>query len=255
MADPKTYQFDLPAERPANVTIPEQWYPGVQDYWPRCTTERMVGNHITGVVAVVIHATAGVSSAGAVSVMHPAPGDAAASFHWLVPDEDEPQHGEMIWACVRERDAAWHVRNSRHHPDVNDDETKVNHWSLGIEIVNRQSGGDSFSEWQVAVTAQIIRYCWAKYPNLKHIVSHAKLDPDRRSDPGANFPWERFKELVLDVSREPLSAISPVVDFSLGRKVFRGIKNASLEEEEANSEIEDEKEKKLHETPSDRMNF
>ena len=255
MADPKTYQFDLPTERPANVTIPEQWYPGVQDYWPQCTTERLVGNHITGVVAVVIHATAGASSAGAVSVMHPAPGNAAASFHWLVPDEDEPQHGQIIWACVRERDAAWHVRNSRHHPDVNDDETRVNHWSLGIEVVNRQSGGDSFSEWQVAVTAQIIRYCWAKYPNLQHIVSHAKLDPDRRSDPGVNFPWERFKELVLDTSREPLSTIPPPADFSMDHPVLRGRKNASLEQEEANFEIEDEAEKRLHETSSDRINF
>ncbi|HEX6179971.1 MAG TPA: N-acetylmuramoyl-L-alanine amidase, partial [Chitinophagaceae bacterium] len=180
---------------------------------------------------------------------------AAASFHWLVPDEDEPQHGQLIWACVRERDAAWHVRNSRHHPDVNDDETRVNHWSLGIEVVNRQSGGDSFSEWQVAVTAQIIRYCWAKYPNLQHIVSHAKLDPDRRSDPGVNFPWERFKELVLDVSREPLSTIPPPADFSMDHPVLRGRKNASLEQEEANFEIEDEAEKRLHETSSDRINF
>ncbi len=28
----------------------------------------------------------------------------------------------------------------------------------------------------------------AKYPNLKHVVSHAKLEPIRRSDPGKFFP-------------------------------------------------------------------
>ena len=95
MTQPRDYQFDLPASgRPVNVTIPEMWYPGVQNYWPRSTSRRNVGDHIEGVKAVVIHATAGASSAGAVSVMNSSP---AASFHWLVPDEDEPQHGEIIW--------------------------------------------------------------------------------------------------------------------------------------------------------------
>ncbi|MFZ1817632.1 MAG: N-acetylmuramoyl-L-alanine amidase, partial [Nitrospira sp.] len=72
-----------------------------------------------------------------------------------------------------------------------------NHWSLGIEVVNRQAGSDRFSDWQIHATAQIVRYCWAKYPNLKYVVSHAKLDPARRSDPGAAFPWARLKTLVL----------------------------------------------------------
>ena len=56
---------------------------------------------------------------------------------------------------------------------------------------------DQFSDWQVKATAQIVRYCWAKYPNLKYVVSHAKLDPSRRDDPGKNFPWADFKSLVL----------------------------------------------------------
>lgn len=247
MGDPKTYQFDLPSERPAAVTIPEQWYPRVQDYWPRCTSQRVVGDHITGIVAVVVHATAGATSAGAVSVMNPPPGGKISSFHWLVPDEDEAQHGNTIWACVRERDAAWHVLNSKHHPDVNNDERMVNHWSLGIEIVNRQSGGDSFSEWQVAVTAQIIRYCWAKYPNLKHVVSHAKLDPDRRTDPGRNFDWEKFKALVLDTSQEPLDTLPPAFGFGITGEFFGEVQNASLAEEETNAEKE-EGDEKLHET-------
>ena len=93
-----------------------------------------------------------------------------------------------------------------------------------------------------------------KYPNLKHIVSHAKLDPDRRSDPGTNFNWERFKELVLDTSREPLSTIPPAA-FTMDHPALRGRKNASLEEEEANFALEDAAEKRLHETASDRINF
>ena len=68
--------------------------------------------------------------------------------------------------------------------------------------MNRQVRSDDFSDWQVEATAQIVRYAWAKYPNLRHVVSHAMLDPGRRSDPGSLFPWSRFREAVLD-AREP----------------------------------------------------
>ena len=193
MADPTKYQFNLPNEgRPQDVLLTEVWYPGIQEFWPNCTTSRIF-DAILGIKAVVIHATAGGSSDGAVSVMR----EGNASWHWLVPDENEPEHGQLVWACAPEARAAWHVRNDRSHPDVNGGANKVNHWSLGIEVVNVQTPTDAFSDWQVEATAQIIRYCWAKYPNLKHIVSHAKLDPARRSDPGKHFPWEHFKELVL----------------------------------------------------------
>lgn len=194
MAQPKNYQFDLPATgRPSNVILPEAWYPGIQQYWQASTSKRIV-DPILGIKAVVIHATAGSSSQGAISVIKAK----KASFHWLIPDEDELQHGKLVWACAPEARAAWHVRNDCSHSDVNDGKTRVNHWSLGIEVVNNQQNNDKFSDWQVEITAQIIRYCWEKYPNLKHIVSHAKLDPTRRSDPGVNFPWDKFKDLVLN---------------------------------------------------------
>jgi len=101
MPHPTTYHFTLPtSKRPGDIVLNEPWYPGVQAYWPNCTTERSV-NPIMGVVAVVIHATAGSSSAGAISVMKRA--KKRASFHWLVPDEDEPQHGELVWAWFPKR--------------------------------------------------------------------------------------------------------------------------------------------------------
>jgi len=200
MANPKDYQFDLPsAGRPAIFTLEEKFFPGIQDSWPKVTKKRIV-HPIEGIRAVVIHATAGSSSAGAVSVMHAG----KASFHWLVPDEDEKQHGKLVWACAPESLAAFHVRNDRSHPKVNGGATRVNHWSLGIEIVNSQKSSDLYSDWQVSMTARIVRFCWAKYPNLKHVVSHARLDPARRTDPGTQFPWEEFKKQVLDGAAEPV---------------------------------------------------
>jgi N-acetyl-anhydromuramyl-L-alanine amidase AmpD len=179
------------------------WYPGVEKYWSSCTTKRSV-DPIFGVNTLVIHATAGSSSAGAVSVMKKTIDPA--SFHWLVPDEDESQHGQFVWACVPEALAAWHVRNSAFNPDVNAGLNRVNHWSLGVEVVNLQVN-DPFSLWQIEATARIARYCWAKYPNLTDVVSHAKLDPTRRTDPGIHFDWDKFKALVLTTEDEPVSPL------------------------------------------------
>lgn len=202
MGTPKNYQFDLPSSgRPSMFELGDRFFPGIQTSWPRVTARRMV-HPIDGIRAVVIHATAGSSSSGAVSVMHAG----TASFHWLVPGKNEEQHGHFAWACAPETLAAFHVRNDKSHPQVNGGERRVNHWSLGIEIVNTQNRQtpDPFSDWQVSITARIVRFCWAKYPNLKHIVSHARLDPDRRTDPGANFPWEEFKQQVLNAEEDPI---------------------------------------------------
>jgi len=200
MSDPRKYQFNLPKKgRPSRIGLEEEWYPEIHKYYGKCTSKRIY-HPINGIRAVVIHATAGGSSVGAASVIKAG----RASFHWLVPDEDEPQHGHFIWATAPEKLAAWHVRNSTSHPDVFDGHNKVNHFSLGIEVVNTQKSSDEFSDWQIQTTARIVRYCWAKYPNLKHVVSHAKLDPRRRKDPGTNFPWQDFKKLVLVGDEDPV---------------------------------------------------
>ncbi len=193
MSDPKTYQFDLPASgRPSHAPLAEEWYPNIQASALKASSSRIY-DPLLGMRAIVIHATAGSSSAGAASVITAK----KASFHWLVPDEDEDQHGKFVWATCHEARAAWHVRNAVSHPAVWGGKNKVNHFSLGIELVNTQRSSDSFSDWQIQATADIVRYAWAKYPNLKHVVSHAKLDPNRRSDPGTLFPWDKFKDRVL----------------------------------------------------------
>lgn len=195
MGDPVTYHFKLPPYQ--GVALPEppnSWYPGIQAHHAATSSERT--NHSDGKIrAFVIHATAGASSSGAMSVMF----DFDASWHWLIPDENEPEHGVRVWACAPERRAAWHVRNGRSHPDVNNGHRHINYWSLGVEIVNTQSAqvSDPYSDWQVEQTAALVRYAWSKYPDLVDVVSHAKMDPARRVDPGRGFPWDRFREMVL----------------------------------------------------------
>lgn len=194
MISPQTYLFDLPERgRPNDIRLAEEWYPGVRDHWIAASNSRAV-DALLGIRAIVIHASAG-ASAEAMSVLKAR----AASWHWLVPDENEEQHGQFAWACIPEARAAWHVRSDRFHPDVNGGRSKVNNWSLAVEIVNAHGNGstDPFSEWQVQMTADIVRYSWAKYPNLRHVVAHAVLDPARPSDPGWHFPWQTFKDLVL----------------------------------------------------------
>ncbi|WP_422376347.1 N-acetylmuramoyl-L-alanine amidase [Roseibium sp.] len=199
MANPQDYQFDLPSTpRPVPSKISEEWYPGIAAVWKHCTSKR-IWDPILGIKTIVIHATAGCNSQGAVAAMNAR----KASWHWLVPDKDEAEHKKLVWACAPEARAAWHVRNAVSHPRVNRGKTKTNHSSLGINVVNAQKSGDDFSEEQIKETANIVRYCWAKYPNLRHIVSHARLDPLRKSDPGVCFPWSHFKEQVLDTSLFP----------------------------------------------------
>ena len=184
MADPRAYHFRLPPYAgPRLPEPPNAWYPDVRAHAPLCTSERTARGD-GRVRAFVVHATAGSSSAGAMSVMLR---DHSASWHWLVPDENEPQHGQHVWACAPERRAAWHVRNDRSHPDVQQGARLVNYWSLALELVNSQQQ-DAFSDWQVEQAVALVRYAWSRYPELVDVVSHAKLDPARRSDPGPAFP-------------------------------------------------------------------
>jgi len=193
MLDRNSIFFELPSdERPTPHFLHQYWYPGVEKTWSYSTSSRIY-DPLFGVKAIAIHATAGNSTYGAMSVMK----GGNASWHWLVPDENEKAHRKFAWACAPESRAAWHIRNAVSHPYINSGANKINHWSLGIEIVNNQANSDTFSDWQLEMTAKIVRYAWAKYPNLQYVISHAMMDPYRRSDPGKNFDWGKFEQLVI----------------------------------------------------------
>jgi N-acetyl-anhydromuramyl-L-alanine amidase AmpD len=206
MGDPKTYFFRLPATgRPSPFRMPEEIYPDIQWFNENRASNRIF-HAVDGIEGVVIHATAGGSTAGALG--HWKNPGVEASAHWIIPDEDEAGHGRSVLAVVYESLAAWHVRGSVSHASLGD-KKRINHWTLGVEVVNRQAGGDAFSDWQVEITALLVRYCWAKYPNLKFVFSHALVDPTRRSDPGDHFDWTRFTSLITSSANDP--APSPMM--------------------------------------------
>lgn len=206
---PDQYIFKLdPGKRPPLERLPEKVIADIGWYNSNRASARRF-HPVDGIEGVVLHATAGGSSGGALSWWKQ-PGGSAASAHWIIPGEQEPEHGKSVIAVVYEALAAWHVRNDKSNPKVNGGKAFVNHWTLGIEIVNRQTGGDPYSKWQVDVTAELVRYCWAKYPNLKWVFSHAAVDPQRRVDPGPQFPWADFEARVKAPQPQSAFLIAPM---------------------------------------------
>lgn len=225
MGNPREYFLDLSDyTKPSLFKLDETIYPDVGWFNANRASDR-VFHSVDGVEGLVVHATAGGSTSGALAWWKD-PEGAKASAHWIIPDEDEPAHGKSALAVVYESLAAWHVRNDKTHELVNN-KKRINHWTLGVEVVNRQIESDSFSEWQLQMTAQITRYAWAKYPNFRYVFSHALVDPLRRSDPGVNFDWEKFKAMVLSDSRDPeadanASVIAASVEARVGLEEFEG---------------------------------
>lgn len=173
-----------------------------------------------GIDTIVIHATAGGSSAGAMSVTQ----KGTASWHLLVPDEDEPGHGEYAYRCVPDSGSAWHVLSKCKHPA--DGRVNINDRSMGVEVVNWQDGRDSFSDWQLRITAQWVRYCWSEL-GCKYLYTHAFLDPGRKSDPGGCFDWDRFMGYVLegaeaDTAARPAPHDPPLLIDAAGRVACEG---------------------------------
>ncbi len=100
--------------------------------------------------------------------------------------------GSYVWH-VSTFDRAWHAGVSE---DASG-RTNLNHYSIGIELVNRNDGKDPWPEAQVRVLGYLIGALKRRFP-LKQIVSHEFIarPPGRKSDP-VNFPWHELEYLGL----------------------------------------------------------
>jgi N-acetyl-anhydromuramyl-L-alanine amidase AmpD len=94
-----------------------------------------------------------------------------------------------IVAHVAEANRAWHAGRSK----MKDGRTRVNDFSIGIELVNLNDGTDPFPQRQLDAMRQLLKSIMARH-SIRHIVPHYECadPPGRKFDPaGFDSSWIR----------------------------------------------------------------
>ena len=76
----------------------------------------------------------------------------------------------------------------------------LNRYSIGIEIQNsgHENFYEKFSKKQMNSLKKLLRFLILKYKiNLKNILGHSDIAPNRKKDPGEKFPWKEMAKLKL----------------------------------------------------------
>ena len=108
------------------------------------------------------------------------------SCHYLIKN-----NGEII-KMVPESYIAWHVGKSswKNHKSLNKD-------SIGIEITNpgHEFKYKKFSKKQIISLLRLSKFLIKKYNiNIKNILGHSDVAPERKKDPGEKFPWKYLSQ-------------------------------------------------------------
>ena len=90
---------------------------------------------------------------------------------------------------------AWHAGNSswQGKPNCND-------YSIGIELEGTDK--TTFSESQYMVLSSLTKKLCQKYP-IRNIVGHKTIAPNRKTDPGKRFAWNKFYSLLAKKNSFP----------------------------------------------------
>ena len=114
------------------------------------------------------------------------------SAHYLVSDEPAPR----IFRLVDESRRAWHAGASSW-----DGHAMLNAGSIGIEIVNPgrvtlPDGSEAFAPYppaQIDLVVALVKDIVARHDiRPGHVLGHSDVAPQRRLDPGPQFPWHRL---------------------------------------------------------------
>ncbi|MEW8587389.1 MAG: 1,6-anhydro-N-acetylmuramyl-L-alanine amidase AmpD [Candidatus Thiodiazotropha sp.] len=98
--------------------------------------------------------------------------------------------GEVIQYVPFNR-RAWHAGESSYCG-----RTCCNDFSIGIEVEG--SDDQPFTDPQYRTLGRVTKEIMALYPkiNRERITSHASIAPQRKTDPGPMFDWERYRSLL-----------------------------------------------------------
>ena len=100
------------------------------------------------------------------------------------------RNGEIIQYVPFEM-RAWHAGESCFH-----DKERCNDFSIGIELEG--SDDTKFTDDQYSKLAWVTLEIQKQYPAItqNRIIGHSDIAPGRKTDPGPEFDWERYKRLL-----------------------------------------------------------
>ncbi|HEX7815048.1 N-acetylmuramoyl-L-alanine amidase [Dyella sp.] len=133
-------------------------------------------------VLIVLHATEQTSARASLDTLRTRNSGGRVSAHYLIGSDG------TIYQLVADEERAWHAGAGRWGSI-----TDVNSASLGIELDN-----DAHSPYPTAQIDSLLRLLddlttrW-RIPRTQ-VIGHEDLAPDRKSDPGALFPWQRLAD-------------------------------------------------------------
>jgi N-acetylmuramoyl-L-alanine amidase len=117
------------------------------------------------------------------------------SSHYLVSDTAKPRS----YRLVAEDRRAWHAGQSFWQG-----ESALNASSIGIEIVNLGPTGNAdgsfhpYPQSQIDEVIRLVRDIAQRHQVAPHrILGHSDIAPQRKIDPGPQFPWRQFFEAGL----------------------------------------------------------
>lgn len=88
---------------------------------------------------------------------------------------------------------AWHAGQSSF-----EGRERCNEFSIGIEVEGTDF--ETFADVQYERLSDVTRALFRAYPGLNpdRIAGHSDISPERKSDPGPYFDWERYKSGLLE---------------------------------------------------------
>lgn len=111
------------------------------------------------------------------------------SCHWLI------SKGGTLYKIVQEENIAWHAGKSYWKGEFN-----LNNRSIGIELENPGHGKNynSFPKKQMTSLEHLVKDLIVKYKiNIKNVLGHSDIAPERKLDPGEYFNWSYLAEKGL----------------------------------------------------------
>jgi AmpD protein len=98
--------------------------------------------------------------------------------------------GEIIQYVSFEK-RAWHAGDS-----CFDGKERCNDFSIGIELEG--SDDTKFTDAQYTSLAEVTKEIQDKFPAItsERIIGHNDIAPERKTDPGPEFDWERYRRLI-----------------------------------------------------------